>query len=52
MEYEIRKNDGRLAGAGYTDQLFMDLNTQQPVLWDPDFWADFKQRWQAGEFTR
>lgn len=52
MEYEIRKNDGRLAGAGYTVQLFMDLNTQQPVLWEPDFWADFKQRWLAGEFTR
>lgn len=52
MEYEIRKADGRLAGAGYTVQLFMDLNTQQPVLWDPDFWADLKQRWQAGEFAR
>lgn len=52
MEYIIRKENGRIAGAGYTVQLFMDALTGEALISDPEFWSDFKKRWRNGEFTR
>ena len=51
IEYLIKKTDGSIAGAGYTVQLFMDPASGEALLADPEFWADFKTRWQNGEFS-
>ncbi len=48
FEYAI-SCDGQLAARGYTVQLFIDLKGN--VVFIPvDFVADFRQKWQNGEF--
>jgi len=48
FEYQIR-SQGRLAAKGSSVQLFVDLQGQTIFL-APDFIAEFRQKWQDGEF--
>lgn len=49
-EYVIRKADSSVAGWGYTVQLFMDAESHEAYLLDPDFLIDLRKKWRNGEF--
>ena len=49
FEYRIAGQDGRTAATGYTVQLLTDANGNLLLL-PPPLIADFRQRWQSGEF--
>lgn len=49
IEYQVFKEDGRLAASGYTVQMFIDEN-DQPLLAPPAMQVNCQQRWLAGEF--
>ncbi len=50
FSYVIRSREGEVLTTGYTVQLFL---TPEGELYTarPDFYADFCERWKAGEFT-
>ncbi len=50
IEYEIRKETGTLAAAGYTVQMFID-ETGTPLMSSPALLETCRRRWQAGEFS-
>lgn len=49
IEYEVHKEDGRLAAAGYTVQMFVDENGV-PFLAPPKLQELCLKRWLAGDF--
>lgn len=49
-EFHIFKQDGTLATAAYTVQLFTDHLTGEPCLTAPAMLERCRQRWLAGEF--
>lgn len=49
IEYEVHKEDGHLAAAGYTVQMFVDENGV-PFLAPPPLQEACLRRWLAGEF--
>ncbi len=48
IEYEVRQEDGRLAAAGYTVQMFVD-ETGAPLMASPAMQESCRKRWRAGE---
>jgi len=50
IEYTIRKADGSVAATGYTVQLFLDAETNQPFYTQPPLFEEMQRRWLAGEF--
>ena len=48
IEYEMHKENGELAAAGYTVQMFVDEN-RQPLLAPPQIQLACRQRWLAGK---
>ena len=49
-EYQLLKQDGALAAAGYTVQLLVDARTGEPCYVSPGILARCRERWKAGEF--
>lgn len=47
-EFIIRNSAGAITTTGYTVQLFVDAN-QELMMYPPDFYQDFLDRWKAGE---
>lgn len=51
IEYQVLLEDGSLAAAGYTVQMFMDEDNQ-PLLAIPPLYEASRVRWQAGEWSQ
>lgn len=49
-EYRIENSDGRLACSGYTVQLFVDLQTREPLFCPPALWERCRESWRKGAF--
>jgi acyl-CoA thioester hydrolase len=49
-EYQIHKEKGPLAAAGYTVQMFVDASGS-PLMASPAMWESCRKRWRAGEFA-
>jgi len=49
IEYEIRKENGELAAAGYTVQMFVGEDGK-PLLTGPELYDNCRKRWLTGEF--
>ena len=49
-EYRIENGDGRLACSGYTVQLFVDLQTREPLFCPPALWERCRENWRKGAF--
>lgn len=49
IEYEITKESGTLAAAGYTVQMFVD-KSGKPLIACPSLLEVSQRRWRAGEF--
>jgi acyl-CoA thioester hydrolase len=49
IEYEIQKENGTLAAAGYTVQMFVD-QSGTPLMASPSLLEICQKRWRAGEF--
>ena len=48
FDYEIRDpEDESLFASGHSVQVFMDANTHQLVLTSPDFYEEWKQKWEV-----
>lgn len=47
-EFIIRNNAGEITTTGYTVQLFVDGDGEL-MMFPPDFYAEFLNRWKAGE---
>ncbi|HEY8750418.1 MAG TPA: acyl-CoA thioesterase [Tepidisphaeraceae bacterium] len=50
IEYEVRKETGPLAAAGYTVQMFVD-ETGTPLMASPPLLENCRRRWRGGEFA-
>ncbi|VAX38135.1 hypothetical protein MNBD_UNCLBAC01-570 [hydrothermal vent metagenome] len=50
IEYSIFKEDGRIAATGYTVQMFMNAQAQEPYLVSPDLLVQCRKKWISGEF--
>ena len=50
IEYEIKKEDGRVAATGCTIQLFVEEASGLPCFTIPDIFDACRKRWRAGEF--
>ena len=50
VSYEIIKENGELAGSGYTVQMFFDAITHTPFLTPPTFVQEVWDKWRAGDF--
>ncbi len=49
-EYTITKSDGQIASKGYTVQLFIDAESQQPLFAQPPLAEQLQERWKRGDF--
>ncbi len=49
-EYQIHKERGPLAAAGYTVQMFVD-SSGAPLMATPSMLENCRKRWRAGEFA-
>ena len=49
-EFILRNSDGEVTTTGYTVQLMMDKE-DNVLMVPPSFYADFRQRWLAGELA-
>ena len=48
FDYEIRDTaDGEVVARGHSVQVFMDAQSHQLVLTSPDFYEEWKQRWEV-----
>jgi acyl-CoA thioester hydrolase len=48
FDYEIRDTvTGEVAVTGHSVQVFMDANTHQLVLTSPDFYEEWKRKWEV-----
>lgn len=50
VNYQIIKQDGRLAGTGYTVQMLFDVYTHAPCVAAPQFLEDIWNKWRNGDF--
>lgn len=50
VNYEIIKEDGRLAAAGYTVQMLFNPFDHTPFITTPPFFQEVLDKWQNGEF--
>ena len=50
-EYELIKEDGELAAAGYTIQMFTDAVSGNSCLVSPEILEKCRRKWKTGEFT-
>lgn len=53
LQYEvcILNSHGKIACTGYIIQMFINLNTREPLWLSPDLWEICKNNWKAGAFT-
>jgi len=49
VSYTVQGADGRIAGTGYTVQMFFNVYTHEPYILPPTLVAEIWQRWQHGE---
>lgn len=49
VSYTVQGADGRIAGTGYTVQMFFNVYTHEPYILSPPLVAEIWQRWQHGE---
>jgi acyl-CoA thioester hydrolase len=50
-EYSLIKEDGGIAAAGYTVQMFIDGVTGDLLIASPEILGECRRRWKAGEFA-
>jgi len=50
IEYAVIKNDGSIACRGYTVQMFIDGNNNQPYIVSPEILEKLRQGWKQGKF--
>jgi acyl-CoA thioester hydrolase len=50
IEYRVIKQDGSIASRGYTVQMFIDGNTNQPYAVTPELLEKLRQQWKDGKF--
>ena len=50
IEYSLIKEDGRIAATGYTVQMFINAETQEPCIVSPDILERCRKKWLNGEF--
>ena len=50
VQYSIKKEDGAFAAAGYTVQMFIDAESNEPCLVPPPLLEGIRSKWQNGEF--
>lgn len=51
IEYKIIKENGKIAGTGYTAQMFIDAETQEPLMVSPDLLINCRDKWKKGKFS-
>ena len=53
LQYEvcIINSQGHIACTGHILQMFIDLNTREPLWISPDLWEKCKRDWEAGVFS-
>ena len=49
-EYCIQNSSQEIVCTGFTVQLFIDLDSGEPLFCTPELWENCRKRWQAGEF--
>ncbi len=49
-EYKIENGAGKTVCTGYTVQMFVDLETREPLFCTPELWEVCRNRWLKGEF--
>ena len=49
-EYCIRNGKREIACTGFTVQLFVSLDTGEPLFCPPELWETCREHWRAGEF--
>ncbi len=49
VSYTVQGADGRIAGTGYTVQMFFNVYTHEPYILPPPLVALIWQRWQNGD---
>lgn len=50
IEYSIIKENGKIAATGYTVQMFINAETQEPYIILPDILEKCQRKWIDGEF--
>jgi acyl-CoA thioester hydrolase len=50
VSYQITSMNASVACTGCTVQIFVDLQTKQPLFLSPDIWENCCRRWRNGEF--
>lgn len=50
VQYALTNMKNELCATGYSIQLFVDINTQEPLWFSPEIWEKCRKRWQNGEF--
>lgn len=48
VEYNVRKADGALAASGFTVQMFVNWQTREPYVVEPEIFTACKRRWREG----
>ncbi|MDP8266447.1 MAG: acyl-CoA thioesterase [Candidatus Aceula meridiana] len=51
IEYAIIKEDGQIAATGYTVQLFIDAESQEPYIVTPVMLEKCREKWIKGEYS-
>ena len=51
IEYTIIKEDGQVAATGYTVQMFMDAESQEPFIVTPPLFEKCREKWKKGEYS-
>lgn len=51
INYEIKKQNGQLAGTGYTVQMLYDPIAHTPMITTPNFFQDILDKWKRGDFN-
>jgi len=51
LQYEVSilNSRGELACTGYIIQMFIDLNTREPLWGSPELWENCKKNWREGK---
>ena len=51
IEYTIIKEDGQVAATGYTVQMFIDAESQEPLIVTPSLLGKCRKKWIKGEYA-
>ena len=51
IEYTLVKEDGQVAATGYTVQMFIDAESQEPFIVTPSLLKECRDKWIKGEYV-